>query len=136
MTSGLMSSRFITSSIIKISHSKPEITHAGTKLFATTVPILLEGELREESLQPLFQSGWSVVSGRDAIKKSYKFADFINAFGFMTKCALHAEKLNHHPEWFNVYNNVDVTLSTHDCNGLSKLDIELATIMDNIHKSN
>lgn len=77
-------------------------------------------------------SGWSLVSGRDAITKSYKFADFSEAFGFMTRAALVAERMNHHPEWFNVWSKVDVTLSTHDAGGLTKLDIELAKAMDAI----
>ena len=75
-------------------------------------------------------TGWSAVSGRDAITKSYKFADFNAAFGWMTRVALAAEKLDHHPEWFNVYNRVDVTLATHDADGVTDLDVQLATIMD------
>lgn len=75
-----------------------------------------------------------MVEGRDAIKKNFMFADFSEAFGFMTRVALKAEQMNHHPEWFNVYNKVDVTLSTHDCQGLSARDITLATFMDSISK--
>ena len=74
--------------------------------------------------------GWSLENDRDAISKSFVFANFVEAFGFMTRAALHAEKLNHHPEWFNVYKTVDVTLTTHDCDGLSELDVKLATKMD------
>lgn len=77
-------------------------------------------------------AGWSLVSGRDAITKSYKFADFSEAFGFMARAALVAERMNHHPEWFNVWSKVDVTLSTHDAGGLTKLDVELAKAMDAI----
>lgn len=77
-------------------------------------------------------AGWSLVGGRDAITKSYKFGDFSEAFGFMSRAALVAEKMNHHPEWFNVWSKVDVTLSTHDAGGLTKLDIELAQAMDAI----
>jgi 4a-hydroxytetrahydrobiopterin dehydratase len=73
---------------------------------------------------------WRDVEGRDAIQRSYRFKDFNAAFAFMTRCALKAEKMDHHPEWFNVYNRIDVTLSTHDCNGLSDRDIELASFMD------
>ena len=76
--------------------------------------------------------GWGMVVGRDAITRSFRFADFNAAFGFMTRAALVAEKLDHHPEWFNVYNRVDVTLSTHDAGGLTELDIELATFMSTI----
>lgn len=74
--------------------------------------------------------GWSAVANRDAISKSFKFKDFNAAFGFMTRVALAAEKLDHHPEWFNVYNRVDVTLSTHDVGGVSELDVRLARIID------
>ncbi len=74
--------------------------------------------------------GWSLQSDRDAISKTFVFANFVEAFGFMTRAALHAEKLNHHPEWSNVYKTVDVTLTTHDCDGLSELDVKLAKKMD------
>ena len=77
-------------------------------------------------------SGWGLVNGRDAISKSFKFADFSEAFGFMTRAALVAERMNHHPEWFNVWSRVDVTLSTHDAGGLTALDIDLARAMDAI----
>ena len=70
--------------------------------------------------------GWDPVEGRDAIKKTFTFKTFNQAWGFMTRVALAAEKLNHHPEWFNVYNRVEITLTTHDCDGLSDLDVQLA----------
>ena len=70
--------------------------------------------------------GWSPVQGRDALKKTFKFKSFNEAWGFMSRVALAAEKLNHHPEWCNVYNRVDITLTTHDCDGLSDLDVKLA----------
>ena len=74
---------------------------------------------------------WAKVEGdRDAIIRTYKFADFKTAFGFMTSCALKAETMDHHPEWFNVYNNVEVTLTTHDADGVTALDVELAHFMD------
>jgi len=78
----------------------------------------------------LAAAGWDTVEGRDAVKKTYVFKNFIEAFGFMTKAAIWAEKLNHHPEWFNVYKTVDVTLTTHDVGGLSELDAKLAAKMD------
>lgn len=85
-------------------------------------------EARREALASL--SGWGEVEGRDAIEKSYEFKSFSQAWAFMSRVALAAEKLNHHPEWFNVYNRVDILLSTHDCDGLSELDIKLAKRID------
>jgi 4a-hydroxytetrahydrobiopterin dehydratase len=92
----------------------------------------LSDTARETTLQPLLENGWSMVEGRDAIHKTYKFPDFTEAFGFMTRAAIWAEKWNHHPEWFNVYNTVEVTLSTHDVGGLSALDAKLARKMDGL----
>ena len=90
----------------------------------------LAGEARKAALARL--SGWSEVEGRDAIAKTFTFTDFNAAFGFMTRVALVAEKLDHHPEWFNVYKTVNVTLATHDAGGLTGLDIELAQAMDRL----
>jgi 4a-hydroxytetrahydrobiopterin dehydratase len=73
---------------------------------------------------------WKTVRGRNAITRRFVFQDFNQAFGFMTRVALMAEKMDHHPEWFNVYKTVDVTLSTHDAGGVTDKDIELATFMD------
>ncbi|MEL6360663.1 MAG: 4a-hydroxytetrahydrobiopterin dehydratase [Pseudomonadota bacterium] len=74
--------------------------------------------------------GWEAVSGRDAVQKSFKFADFNEAWGFMSRVALAAEKADHHPEWFNVYNRVDITLTTHDAGGLSQKDVDLAKTIE------
>jgi 4a-hydroxytetrahydrobiopterin dehydratase len=74
--------------------------------------------------------GWSAVEGRDAIGRSYRFRDFNAAFGFMSRVALTAEKLDHHPEWSNVYNRVEVVLTTHDAEGVTALDVQLAGFMD------
>ena len=82
------------------------------------------------ALDPLLANGWSMVEGRDAITKTYQFKNFVEAFGWMSRAALHAEKLDHHPEWFNVFKTVHVTLSTHDVGGLSELDVKLAKKMD------
>ena len=90
----------------------------------------LQGIELEEALAPLFATGWERVTGRDAIRKEFVFRNFIAAFGWMSQVAIWAEKLNHHPEWSNVYKTVDVTLTTHDANGLTALDIKLATKMD------
>ncbi len=75
-------------------------------------------------------SGWSAAEGRDAIVKTFKFKDFNAAFGWMTRVALAAEKLDHHPEWSNVYNRVEVLLATHDADGVTELDVALAKAMD------
>lgn len=75
-------------------------------------------------------SGWTTAEGRDAIRKSYRFTDFNAAFGWMTRVALAAEKLDHHPEWSNVYNRVEVVLATHDAEGVTDLDVTLAKLMD------
>ena len=90
----------------------------------------LEGDARDEALAELSRRDWSQVDGRDAVTKTYKFTDFVEAWGFMSRVAILAEKKNHHPEWFNVYNRVEVTLTTHDAGGLSALDVELASEMD------
>ncbi len=82
----------------------------------------------DEALKSL--KGWEKVEGRSAIFKAYKFKNFVEAFGFMTRAALIAERMDHHPEWFNVYNKVEVTLTTHSSGGVSDLDIKLATAMD------
>ncbi|MAK61450.1 MAG: 4a-hydroxytetrahydrobiopterin dehydratase [Ponticaulis sp.] len=76
--------------------------------------------------------GWSVAENGKAIEKTFKFADFNEAFGFMTRAALKADKMDHHPEWFNVYNKVEVTLTTHDAGDVTELDVELAGFMDEI----
>jgi 4a-hydroxytetrahydrobiopterin dehydratase len=92
----------------------------------------LTGNARKTALGKL--SGWSEVDGRDAISRTFKFADFNEAFGFMARAALIAEKLDHHPEWFNVYNKVEVTLSTHDAGGVTERDVKLAEAMDRLVK--
>ena len=88
----------------------------------------LSPQARREALSEL--SDWVQAEDRDAIEKSFKFKSFNEAWGFMSRVALAAEKLNHHPEWFNVYNRVDILLSTHDCGGLSELDVKLAKRID------
>ena len=90
----------------------------------------LTGAARAQALKEL--PGWAELPGRDAIKKSFQFKDFNQAWGFMSKVALLAEKMDHHPEWFNVYNKVEITLSTHDSGGLSQRDIKLALAIDRL----
>ena len=88
----------------------------------------LQGEARAQAFAKI--DGWAEVEGRDAIAKTFKFKDFNAAFGWMTRVAMVAEVADHHPEWFNVYNRVEVTLSTHDAGGLTEKDISLARRMD------
>lgn len=89
---------------------------------------LLSGEKRAEALAGL--DGWAEAPARDAIERTFTFADFNAAFAFMTRAALMAEKMDHHPEWFNVYNRVEVTLATHSAGGVTDRDIRLAGAMD------
>ena len=88
----------------------------------------LVGAARAEALATL--DGWTEVDGRDAIQKTFQFTNFNEAFGFMARVALMAEKLDHHPEWFNVYNRVEVTLATHDAGGVTEMDTQLGAFMD------
>ena len=90
----------------------------------------LTGTARQKALSSL--KGWKKVPRRDAIVNAYKFADFNEAFGFMSRVALKADRMDHHPEWSNVYNNVTITLTTHDAGGVSMRDIELAKFIDRI----
>ena len=85
---------------------------------------------RTEQIGPLLANGWEMTDSRDAIHKTFVFKNFVEAFGFMTRAALWAEKLNHHPEWSNVYKTVNVTLTTHDADGLSALDAKLGAKLD------
>uniref|UniRef100_A0A0M3HUM5 4a-hydroxytetrahydrobiopterin dehydratase n=2 Tax=Ascaris TaxID=6251 RepID=A0A0M3HUM5_ASCLU len=101
------------------------VVHTKPKLLMS-----LDTEERKQLLEPLFANGWTMVDGRDAIRKNFQFKNFNEAFAFMVRVALQAEKMDHHPEWFNVYNKVDVTLSSHDVNGLSQRDVKLAKFMD------
>ena len=87
----------------------------------------LSGSELDEIIKNLH--GWELKDGK--LQKSFKFSNFVEAFGFMTKIALEAEKINHHPEWSNVYNSVSVKLSTHDTDGITDYDIKLAKIIDN-----
>ncbi|KAM9728813.1 pterin-4-alpha-carbinolamine dehydratase 2 [Menidia menidia] len=87
---------------------------------------------RDQLVMELRATGWMEVEDRDAIFKELHFKTFNQAFGFMSRVALQAEKMNHHPEWFNVYNKVQITLTTHDCGGLSKRDIKMAKFIDKI----
>jgi 4a-hydroxytetrahydrobiopterin dehydratase len=90
----------------------------------------LTGNARKNALARL--TGWSEVKGRDAISRKFTFTDFSETFGFMARVALVAEKLGHHPEWFIRYNNVEVTLATHEANGVTAIDIELAEAMNQL----
>ncbi len=94
---------------------------------------ILDKNERLTLLNPLFKDGWEMVDDRDAVMKTYHFNTFRQAFAWMTESALWAEKLDHHPEWANTYNEVSVILQTHSAGGLTMLDIKLATKMDAAH---
>mgnify|MGYP001568917550 FL=1 len=97
-------------------------------------PLSLQ-KLSQEKLACLLANGWALSEDQKAIDKSFKFKNFIDAFGFMTRAAIWAEKWNHHPEWFNVFNRVDVRLTTHSADGLTMLDDKLARKMDALAQS-
>lgn len=92
----------------------------------------LDGADRERALAKLEERGWTLGDDRDAVSKSFVFDDFSEAFGWMTRVAMLAEHMGHHPEWSNVYKTVEVTLTTHDIDGLSNLDISMASHMDRL----
>jgi 4a-hydroxytetrahydrobiopterin dehydratase len=92
----------------------------------------LTGKARSRALKPL--KHWNKVRGRDAIKRSLKFSDFGEAFAFMTRVAIQADKMDHHPEWSNVYSSVEIVLSTHDAGGVSDKDVALAKFIDGVVK--
>lgn len=94
---------------------------------ATTRPSRIGAQAALASLP-----GWRAVEGRDAIQRSFRYADFNAAFGFMARVAMYAEKLDHHPEWTNIYNRVDVILTTHDAGGVTELDVRMAQFMDKV----
>nr|XP_055158220.1 pterin-4-alpha-carbinolamine dehydratase 2 isoform X2 [Nyctereutes procyonoides] len=103
----------------------------GASLSATAADARgLTTEERNQVIRDLKAAGWSELNERDAIYKEFSFKNFNQAFGFMSRVALQAEKMNHHPEWFNVYNKVQITLTSHDCGGLTKRDVKLATFID------
>lgn len=95
---------------------------------------MTRNRLNEEELQRALAEliGWQKVENREAISRNFTFKDFNAAFGFMTRAALYAEKMDHHPEWFNVYNRVDVTLSTHSEDGVTEMDVKLARKMNSL----
>lgn len=99
-----------------------------TRTAKPAAPAPLSAEDRRKALAEL--DGWHEVDGRNAIAKTFSFADFCEAFGFMTRAALKAESMDHHPEWFNVYATVEVLLTTHDAGGVTEKDIDLAAAMD------
>ena len=93
---------------------------------------LLPADQRDAALAPLLANGWTLEPERDALQKTFKLKNFVEAMGWMMRAALWSEKWNHHPEWFNVYNRVDVTLTTHSANGLTELDVKLARKLDSL----
>lgn len=97
---------------------------------------LLRDNDREAALNELAQSGWSTESGRDAIRKVFRFGSFGDAISWMVQVSFHAEKMNHHPEWSNVYNRVEVLLTTHHAGGLTEKDFKLAEVMNTLSERN
>ncbi|CAM9483182.1 pterin-4-alpha-carbinolamine dehydratase 2 [Strix aluco] len=108
----------------------PRGAAGGTRAAMSSQSHWLTTEERNQVLLDLKASGWSELGERDAIYKEFNFKNFNQAFGFMTRVALQAEKMNHHPEWFNVYSKVQITLISHDCGGLTKRDVKLAQFID------
>ncbi|XP_012506804.1 PREDICTED: pterin-4-alpha-carbinolamine dehydratase 2 [Propithecus coquereli] len=107
------------------------LRHRGPRLAAMSADAhQLTAEERKQIILDLTGAGWSVSSDRDAIYKEFSFKNFNQAFGFMSRVALQAEKMNHHPEWFNVYNKVQITLTSHDYGGLTKKDVKLAKFIE------
>nr|XP_020138003.1 pterin-4-alpha-carbinolamine dehydratase 2 [Microcebus murinus] len=103
----------------------------GPTLAATVADVhRLTPEERKQIIDDLKAAGWSVASERDALHKEFSFKNFNQAFGFISRVALQAEKMNHHPEWFNVYNKVQITLTSHDFGGLTKKDVKLAKFIE------
>lgn len=107
-------------------HIKTIANKMGTKQFVD------ENE-KIEAFNEAHSSGWHKMDPREGIKKEFLFKNFVDAFSFMTSVAIEAEKIDHHPEWFNVYNRVEISLTSHFCNGLSKLDMKLAKIIDDLY---
>ena len=94
--------------------------------------MILKLDSEERSTQLSQLHGWVAVAGRDAIQRHFEFGDFNEAFGFMTRVAIKAQEMDHHPEWFNVYNKVEITLSTHEAGGVTERDISLARFIDQV----
>lgn len=107
-------------------------TRSAAKMSAASVHVFKDESEKVAALKNL--EDWNRLTERDAIKRTYNFKNFVQAFSFMAAVALEAEKLDHHPEWFNVYNRVEITLNSHFCNSVSRLDIKLAQIIDSIYK--
>jgi len=115
-----------------LSHGNRRFLSTSKNLDARMAAVKLDTIERQEKLQPLINKGWSMVKDRDAIYKEFIFKDFNQAWGFMSRIALKADKMDHHPEWFNVYNKVQITLATHDCGGLSAKDVTLASFIEGL----
>ncbi|GIX68210.1 pterin-4-alpha-carbinolamine dehydratase [Caerostris extrusa] len=117
-------------SIRRVRVISPHIIQIPFRWKMCSAKMKLSEEERSSKLSPLLSAGWSMVENRDAIYKEFLFKDFNQAFGFMTRIAMQAEKMDHHPEWFNVYNKVQITLSSHDVSGLSNRDVRLANFIE------
>merc|ERR1711953_1481206 len=136
ITRGLLTSTSCSRTSIRLAVRTPILQAAqgfstSRTIYRKMVSKLTPAE-RETQLSPLFSKGWTMVKERDAIYKEFLFKDFNQAFGFMTRVALKADKVDHHPEWFNVYNKVQITLATHDCGGLSTRDVNMANFIESL----
>jgi 4a-hydroxytetrahydrobiopterin dehydratase len=120
----------------QINSFRAYLTTKSSKNMASKYGPKLSEEERATKLKPLLvEKKWAIDdSGRDAIKKEFVFKDFNEAFGFMTRVALKADKMDHHPEWFNCYNKVNITLSSHDVNGISDRDIKMAQFIEQCYQ--
>ncbi|XP_063973160.1 putative pterin-4-alpha-carbinolamine dehydratase [Diachasmimorpha longicaudata] len=127
-----VSKRVLTSGGIRSLFHSPSLSYATTGPVTKKKMGKLSTEERKTVLTGLVKNGWTLREERDVLYKEFTFKDFNEAFGFMTRVALKAEKMDHHPEWFNVYNKVNITLTSHDVNGVSQRDVTLATFIDKV----
>ncbi|XP_015122478.1 uncharacterized protein LOC107044917 [Diachasma alloeum] len=128
----VVSKRLLTSGGIRSLFHSPSVSYATTGPVTKKKMGKLSPEERKTLLMDLLKTGWTLQSDRDVLYREFTFKDFNEAFAFMTRVALKAEKMDHHPEWFNVYNRVNITLTSHDVNGVSQRDVKLATFIDEI----
>jgi len=125
------------SCIVESNRLGGKLTHhlqTGSTMSTYSQHIFQSPEAKEDALKPLYKENWTKSNEKDAINKTFNFKNFKLAFSFMTAVALEAEKIDHHPEWSNVYNRVDICLTSHFCNGVSRLDVQLAKAIDSNYR--